>query len=152
MGWENNWQLNGLFLSCGFGFLTGVWYDVLRVIRTVLRFGKIGVFLSDMLFCVSTATAFFFFSFPLTGGAVRGYLLLGTALGFVVYLYTVGRVFVWFCLAIVRFIKRLTGPLFRLVSAIFGKIATLLSVPVCFVRKKTKKIVFFLKKLLHIAP
>ncbi len=151
MGLENYWQLHGLFLSFGFGFLTGMWYDVLRAIRTILRFGKVGVFLWDVLFCLSAATAFFFFSFPLTGGTVRGYFLFGTVLGFFVYLYTVGRVFMRLFLSVVFFVRWLTRPFFRLGGAVFGKIEALLCVPAHFARKKAKKIGFFLKKLLHIA-
>lgn len=152
MLWENGWQLQGLFLSCGLGFLLGLWYDGLRLLRTLLRWGRIGTFIADVLFCVSAALCLFFFSFPLTGGAVRGYLLLGAAVGFAVYLGTIGRVSVRFCVRIGRGFVRVMRPIGRGIHAVLQRMAAPFVIIGRFGRKKTKKIAFFLKKLLHIAP
>lgn len=69
MGWTNETQLYNLFLSCGFGFCLGVYYDVFRVIRLVMRPGKRSIFFQDLLFFSTTAVFTFIFALIVTGGA-----------------------------------------------------------------------------------
>ena len=50
MGLTNGGQLTGLFLSCGLGFLLGLYYDGFRVARLVMRSSKRVIFFQDLFF------------------------------------------------------------------------------------------------------
>ena len=85
MGLTNGGQLTGLFLSCGLGFLLGLYYDGFRVARLVMRSSKRVIFFQDLFFFVSAAILTFFFALTVTGGELRFYLFLGLGIGFTAY-------------------------------------------------------------------
>lgn len=92
MGISNGGQLHELFLSCGLGFLLGLYYDVFRVARLIQHSPKRVIFFQDLFFFVSSAVATFFFALSAMGGELRLYLFLGIVLGFTSYYFTIGRV------------------------------------------------------------
>lgn len=155
MGWDNDWQLSGLFLAAGLGFVLGLVFDLLRVLRALTHPSAAAVFWQDVLFCVGGATAFFFFLLPITGGTVRGYLLLGTAVGFAVYLGTFGRFLVSLCQKASRVWGRLTAPLRRAGARLLAGIGTVfvrITAPLRGCGKIClKKVGIFIKKVLHVA-
>lgn len=102
MGLTNGGQLTGLFLSCGLGFLLGLYYDGFRVARLVMRSSKRVIFFQDLFFFVSAAILTFFFALTVTGGELRFYLFLGPGIGFTAYYFTIGRVVMAFAETAVR--------------------------------------------------
>lgn len=150
MEWSNSGQLYNLFLSCGFGFLVGAYYDVFRVIRLMLPCRRGAVFFQDVFFFVTFAAATFLFDLTLTGGQLRFYLFIGMGAGFAAYHFTLGR----FVMAFARTILQAIGCFFRLiwrgVCWPFRLAGRLLRRPLMFLRAKgaafVKKVVLFLKK------
>ena len=67
------------------GIPLGVCYDILRTIRLLLPHGKIAVAAEDIAFLLFYGGALLCFSVVLARGEVRGYYLLGSLLGFLLY-------------------------------------------------------------------
>ena len=154
MGIANDWQLISLFLAAGLGFLFGLVFDILRVLRETFRFSAVAVFAQDVLFCVASALVLFFFLLPITGGEVRGYLLCGVLAGAVAYVSTVGRALPRLGRFCRRGICRLAAPLKKLSGRLKSKIRAVcvrIGAPLLacgrFCAKKVKN---FVKKVLHI--
>lgn len=79
-------------LSCVLGMWTGVIYDVFRIIRIAFPTGKWILFAEDTLF-VFVAMAFtFLFDVHFLNGYLRGFVIVGEILGFIIYYFTVGVV------------------------------------------------------------
>lgn len=68
---------------------------------------NVGVFLSDLGFCVFSAICVILMLFHISDGVVRGFAFAGAFIGFAIYYFTVGRLTVIFSDAIIRILKRL---------------------------------------------
>lgn len=150
MGWTNETQLYNLFLSCGFGFCLGVYYDVFRVIRLVMRPGKRSIFFQDLLFFSTTAVFTFIFALIVTGGALRWYIFVGELIGFFAYYFTIGRVVVACAERVCALILWLWHGLWWVIFWPFRTIGRLLRRPAAFLagkfRKMGEKGILFFKK------
>ncbi len=76
-----------------FGLLAGGLYELFRILRAFTGGGTVRVLVEDVLYWLILSFAMYAFFLLFTEGAVRGYILLGAAAGFFVYLSTVGRLF-----------------------------------------------------------
>lgn len=75
-------QAQLLFLALGAGFLLGLLYAVLMLLRALLRHSDAAVAAEDIAFCVAAAFGTFLFLLDANGGTVRLYLLLSETAGF----------------------------------------------------------------------
>lgn len=76
-------------IALAVGFAFGLVYEVLRIVRLILRF-KAAVFLCDVAFFILSAFAVFRLSESL-GSYVRIYTVLGFGAGVFAYIVTIGR-------------------------------------------------------------
>ena len=74
------------------GMAMGVYYDVFRVLRRVLRFSYTAVLAQDVFFFITSALAGFFVCIHLSGGRMRAAYVLAMLAGWAVYAFTVGAV------------------------------------------------------------
>ena len=79
------------FALLGLGL--GVFYDLLRAVRTHFRLKKWGTGLLDGLFCLVLLPAFLLLQLQGTDGRLRGYLLLGLGAGFFLWRKTFSPLF-----------------------------------------------------------
>ena len=100
------------------GTVLGGCYDVLRILRTVFRFGKKLFMASDFLFCL--LAGFLSFSFLLNSnfGIPRFYIFLGESVGFLAWYLSIGKVSVKFGKLLRKILLRIFAPF----AAIFRKI------------------------------
>lgn len=75
------------------GLALGVFYDVLRAVRTHFRLRRWGTGLLDVLFCLIGLLGFLLLMLRGTDGRLRLYLLLGLGAGFLLYRKTVSVYF-----------------------------------------------------------
>jgi len=75
------------------GLALGVFYDVLRAVRTHFRLRRWGTGLLDVLFCLAGLLGFLLLMLRGTDGRLRLYLLLGLGAGFLLYRKTVSLYF-----------------------------------------------------------
>lgn len=95
------------------GLLTGLFYECFRLQRVFGGKGRIIVFVQDLIFWFLTALATYCFLLAFAKGKVRLFVLVGQALGFIVYYYSVGRLVHSLATWIARLLRRLFSFLFR---------------------------------------
>ncbi len=145
-------QLLELLKAAGMGVLLGLYYDVYRVARIVMRPSARVVFWQDMAFFSTASVLTFLFLMTVNGGRLRIYLLLGLLVGFAVYYLTVGRLVVRFADVVTRVIAFLWGGFWRGISWPFRRMGRLLERPfrrlLSAGKGRVKKFREFLKKRL----
>ncbi|MBR6792249.1 MAG: spore cortex biosynthesis protein YabQ [Ruminococcus sp.] len=128
------------FLSCLTGAFLGVLYDIFRILRIALPHSSIAVFLEDFLFCLIWSLSLMMLSSVCARGELRLFFAIGSLLGFILYMVTLGRLviasagkFISFFTATARF---LTLPIRKLYNILYKKIGNIPSDK----KKSSKKI------------
>lgn len=91
----------------------GVLYDVFRVCRIAVPTRRGIVFVQDMLFFLLCAIATFLFLLTSTDGVVRVFLMVGEALGWIIYYFTLGQLVMKVSKTIIAAIKAVLRFLLR---------------------------------------
>jgi len=105
-------QLTAFALTIGAGLLAGLWFDFYRAVRRVLRLKKIGTFLGDLLFSLFLTVFIFGLLLAINYGEVRFYVIMGLALGALIY----WRLFSRFGYGTIMFSFRFLQKTFHLVG------------------------------------
>lgn len=101
-----------VFLMCiGFGFVLGIFYDLVRLIRKTFFPLKKALIIQDILYCVISTFAVFCFLLCINNGEARFFTFLGLAFGWVIYYFTFG-------VLVVRVADTLAGAVHRLFKPI----------------------------------
>lgn len=111
--WEisNVSQAYSFLLSVCLGFLFCIFYDAFRAVRYTVNYKSAMVFLQDIIYFLLISFVTFIFLLIFTNGEIRGYVIFGIVLGFIICFYTFSKL-------TLIFFKFIFGLLF----AIFGKI------------------------------
>lgn len=80
-------QLLTFSLALALGAVQFILYSVFALIRKLFRNGIAVCWITDILFCLVCALLFLVFSFIVSAGQVRLYLVIGTLLGFLLLLW-----------------------------------------------------------------
>ena len=94
------WEINNasqylcFLYSIGIGVALGLIYDFIKIDRIVFKRKNLFVFCGDILFWLISTFVFFSFSVVFSNGQIRGYLLFGSLLGFLIYKLTLSRIFI----------------------------------------------------------
>ncbi len=112
-------QTRLFLLSCGTGFLLGIFYEVFRLLRMLLSAKKRSAFVFDILYCL--LATFFTFVFILTAnrGAVRWYILFGVFAGWVIYYFALGGIAVKFSKALTVCVRNTLSFAYKIIAAPF---------------------------------
>jgi len=133
-------QLRLFLQAFGFGFLLGILYDVFRILRLALRFGKKLTFAADVFYVLSCTFFTFFYLLAANNGQLMAFILLGEALGWLVYYFSLGPVAIRVSDAVLRAIRGtvrfLSGLILKPIRFFFRQGRRFLS----FLEKKCKKI------------
>ena len=87
----------GIFLSAG--------YDLFCAARLQIRHSDSAVFLEDILYFVLSAFFSFFFLLKYNCGQVRGYVLVGEGLGWLIWHFTCGKICTKVILLVIKIVK-----------------------------------------------
>lgn len=105
--------LGGYFLILGVVF--GLFFELFRFLRLLIRHNTLAVTLEDCVFSVVSAIVSFIVALSVGGGYFRLYYVFFEATGFIVYYFTIGR--------IIHLISRRAVVLFRRILRLFFAIA-----------------------------
>lgn len=108
-------QTKSFLLSLGMGFLLGITYDLIRIIRISISKSKTGVIISDLFFCAVACMGTFLFCLTINEGEIRLYLVLGETAGFFTYYFSLGVIIFSYSEKIIRFIKKLLSSVLRVI-------------------------------------
>lgn len=149
-------QMHQLFLSCGMGFLLGIYYDVFRVARLIMHSKQRVIFFQDLLFFLSSAVFTFLFALAVMDGRLRLYLFIGEGIGFLAYYFTIGRLVMRFAGTVTAVIVLIWKTFWQLVFLPFRLLFSLINRPAlhfyAFIKKRMQKTASILKKALKRIP
>lgn len=100
-------------LSCVAGAFIGVFYDIFRTLRIMIKHNFFFVVIEDVLFLACYAVFLSAFASVQARGELRLYFVIGNALGFTLYFFTLGS-----------FVIRTMKKFFGLIGKIFAPVRT----------------------------
>lgn len=98
-------------LSCLAGAFIGVFYDIFRTLRLMIKHNFFFVVLEDVLFLSCYAVFLSAFASVQARGELRFYFIIGNALGFTLYFFTLGSF-------VIRTLRKFFGLLSRIFSPV----------------------------------
>lgn len=149
--WEisNNSQLFNFLLAIIAGMIFSVFYDVFRAVRICFTFKDLTVAVQDIIYFLFVSLATFCLLLITVNGQIRGYILFGIIVGFVVFklLFSkyITKIFVFLIKILKTVFIKLSGVfslILRLLGGIFEKI-------IKFITKIAKKVKNTCKLLLQ---
>jgi len=123
--------LFGMAVIWGIGI---VWlYDILRILRRIIKHTKVFVYLEDIIFWTAEAFIIYHLMYTNDNGAIRLYTMFGICIGIILYSLLLSRFFVKIISKIlisiinviskpIRFIKKILTSLFRRFNTNFKNI------------------------------
>ncbi len=139
--WEisNNFQILSFLYSIILGAGIALIYDIFRAFRLCFNTKNITVFVQDIIYFIIISNLIFLFLISTTKGEVRGYVLLGICIGFVVSNMSISKVFLICITWVLRFFLGLMKKFLGRFNYISDKI-------ICFIEKIFKKGIKCFKK------
>jgi len=149
-----NEHLEIFLLSLGMGFLLGILYDAVRIIRLIVSKGKAALFVFDFLYLALCSVLVYLFIIAVNMGAVRAYIIIAQLLGFFCYYISFGVVVIRVSDKIISACKKALGIIFNVIKKPFcllaGVIIRIFGAIKAFFKKKSLKSKNYFKKLLQI--
>ena len=123
------------------GFALGLLYDVFRILRLAVKSGFIITLVEDILYLIAVALASYSLALIRSEGFLRAYILVGEGLGAILYFFSLSVVIMGISALLIQMIQTVFRWIFTPVLRLLGFLGT-------FFEKISKKIWFFIKKLL----
>lgn len=137
-------QTKGFLLSLGFGFLMGIFYDLVRIVRISISKSKKVILVFDLLYFVLLGFCSYLFFLVVNEGDIRAFLLLGEGIGFAVYYFSLGVVVFTASEKILSTTKKVISKIFKIIFFpfiwVFKKLKTLMEKFAKKWNKNSKKI------------
>ena len=121
-------QLEVFLISCGIGVILGLIYDIFRIVRITIPHTDILVAIEDLLLFICYGIFLMCFAFSLMRGQIRFFFVIGNALGFLIWFFTIGNIVVKVAYRIKRYILKFISILTYPIKRFFK-----------FIKKKVKK-------------
>ncbi len=133
-------------------FLAGVTvilaYDMLRILRKVIRHGTILLAIEDLLYWIGCALFLFQVLFRINDGQIRWYSLAGIAMGMMLYNFTLSAILVKYTSAVIQRILKLSGNFILFVTRPFRWILKKIMGFLKYLSRKIKLLAKYIKKRL----
>lgn len=112
-----------VFLATVYGGLViGLFFDLYRMVRRILRPGKWITGIMDLIFWILVAFFSFLILFNINDGEVRLYSFLGLALGWGLYVLSLSQLIMWVFDSIYKVVAKILGWIFNIIKWPFKKI------------------------------
>lgn len=115
-------QLSVFIWSCFFGVCLGALYILFRVFRLIVKHNRFFVFAEDFLFMALSGILTFLFCIGFNRGEVRFYIILGTFIGALLFVNTLGKIVIIAITFVLKFLKRVLSIVFKLFKPLIQKL------------------------------
>ncbi len=148
--WEisTNLQLLNFFRSVIFGLIVSLFYDILKGLRQNRLNSLIIVLFLDLLFFLVLTPAMFCFLIATTNGQLRGYILIGTLIGFLIYRHTISKLLFKFYFKFLKYIFKVAVFLKYKINTFIDRTYQIILKIINFISKIIKKTLNSFKKVL----
>ena len=124
-------------LSLAMGCVFCLLYDCFRILRIINNYSKTAIFIQDILYWIICAFLCCCFLIIRCSGEIRGYVLVGSLLGWIIFRLTLSVLILALAKHILRFARWVYSKVSKPVKALFK-----------FIRKKYRAISKFLRKMI----
>lgn len=116
-------ELQFFLVSIIWGALLLLVYDMLRILRRLIKHGEFLVAMEDLIFWVCASLFIFVMMYKENNGIIRGFSIMGMAIGIIIYHFAISELLVGF---LTKLIKILLTPLVFVVKQLekTGKLVT----------------------------
>ena len=129
-----------LFLtSIQIGMMMGIVFDLVRIIRKIIKHPNFFVQIEDMLYWIFCGFTGFYMLYICNYADIRPYIFMGIILGAIFYFLTFSIIFMGIMTRIINYVKKLCYKLYRLVLIPIKKVIILLRVPLKYIQNKYKQ-------------
>ncbi|MFP4698327.1 MAG: spore cortex biosynthesis protein YabQ [Eubacteriales bacterium] len=120
------------------GFAIGVFYDIIRIIRRVIKHSNWLINVEDVLFWVISSVFLFVILFNQNGGVIRGYAIIGVGLGMFLYFGFLSQLFVKTISNSINYILKMIGKVIKIILKPIRFLVHFLLKPFKWIRKVLK--------------
>lgn len=113
-------ELRLMLGAMALGLLFGAVFDLFRALRMSVRHPRIAVFAEDALFVLIFAVSCYSFCTALCRGQIRIFVFLAAAVGFMLYIATLGRIVCRIIAELVSFVKKIALGIVKVAKKILG--------------------------------
>lgn len=110
-----------LYHSVLLGIFVAVIYDLLRVLRRVIKHNRFFISLEDIVYWIFCALRVFYLLYRESSGVLRWFSILGIALGMFLYLISISRFVVTFLSEAIKKCLHIVGKFFTVLFLPFKK-------------------------------
>lgn len=144
--WEidNSFQFISFIVSCIFGIVYCLGYDVIRAFRKAFSSNDGIVFLQDIIYFFIISVVTFMLMCALSNGEIRAYVIMGILLGFLLCFFTASKINLKLLTYIFQKNVILSDKIVSLINAFLDTICSFFGK----VRQKIKKMLNNAKKIL----
>ncbi|MCH5300586.1 MAG: spore cortex biosynthesis protein YabQ [Ruminococcus sp.] len=121
-------------------------YIPLKIIRLTLKPKKINVIILDVLFMLISAFATFLYALAFLNGSVRFYMILGEAIGFILFQMSAGKIILKIAIPGIKFLIINIKKILNFLKKIIKKLLKIFYKVLYNVVEKIRKFVDFFKK------
>lgn len=104
------------------GLIIGLFFDIYRMIRRILKPGKFITGIMDLIFWVIIALFSFFILFYINDGQVRFYSFLGIGIGWGLYILSISQFIMWIFDLIYKWVSKFLAWVFKIIKWPFAKV------------------------------
>ena len=97
------------------GIIIGLLFDVFRILRKSFKTNNFITYIEDIIFWILTGTIILFTMCKFSDGELRGYTIIGIAIGIIVYMLTISTYFIKVSVFILNIIKNILKKIIRIV-------------------------------------
>ena len=98
------------------GMIIGLLFDVFRILRKSFNTNDLLTYIEDIIFWFLTGIIILFSMCKFSDGELRGYTIIGIAIGVTIYMITISTYFIKVSVFIVNIIKNIVGKIFGIVT------------------------------------
>lgn len=115
-------------------------YDLFRIKRKAIRTRNIVIYIEDFFFWIIVALVMFFVVYLSNEGELRGYIMIGTILGVVLYILLLSSIVIKWSLIIIRTVCMIIKKVWMIATYPIRIILRILSIPAKFFGRKFMKL------------
>ena len=139
-------QANIFLYSIAGGMLIAFIYDAFRIKRKAVRTKTLVIYFEDFIYWIIVALVMFAVIYCSNDGEPRGYIFAGAIIGVIVYALLLSKLIVRSSLAVLRFLYRVFGTVWSIITYPFKIALKILGIPAVFLLGALKKALKYLKR------
>ncbi len=132
-------QLQFFAISILWGGIILLIYDVLRIFRRLKKHGNIMIAAQDILFWIAASIFIFVMIYQVNNGIIRGFCVMGMAIGMVIYHFIISELFVEMVTRLFRLLLKPFGIAFGFIRKAGRAVGTRGKKAVKFIKSQLKK-------------